>query len=174
MVKYLILLLLLVGMGCSQSDHAAPLIYEGPVNEMEDVELYHSENGKIKLKMKATAFHEFLNGDKEFPKGVYIEFYDEQTGELSSTLQANEAFYDKEKAEWRGRGNVEVKNIQKNEQLNTEELFWKPGEKKIHTKKFVTIRQQNDVIYGQGLDANEDLSDYKIHKISGTLHVEEE
>ena len=42
----------------------------------------------------------------------------------------------------------------KNNQLNTEELFWNRLTKKIFTDKFVTIRQQGDVIYGTGLDAN--------------------
>ena len=174
MLKFVIASLVLIFMvACDAPEQTQPLIYEGPVREMEDIEIFHTENEKIKLKMKAPVFHEFLNGDQEFPEGIDLEFYDEH-GNPSTTLHANEAFYSNEKAEWRGRGNVEVKNIEKNEQLNTEELYWKPDEKKIYTDKFVTIRQQNDVIYGQGLDAAEDLSDYRIHKVSGTLEIKEE
>jgi LPS export ABC transporter protein LptC len=68
---------------------------------------------------------------------------------------------------------VEVKNVAKNEQLNTEELFWKPDDQRIFTEQFVTIRQQGDVIYGQGLTAKQDLSDYVITHPYGELDVKE-
>lgn len=158
--------------GCNSPDSKELLEYKGPVSEVENVELYYSENDKVKVKMVADLLYTFENEDREFPKGVYMEFYDE-SGKLESTLQANHAFFFKKENQWRGRGNVEVKNVEKSEQLNTEELFWKPKEKKIFTEKFVTIRQQGDVIYGEGLEANQDLSDYIIKKPAGEFEVKE-
>ncbi len=58
-----------------------------------------------------------------------------------------------------------MKNILKSEQLNTEELFWKPEEERIFTEKFVTIRQQGDVIYGEGMDAKQRRCFYAGHCI---------
>ncbi len=147
--------------GCNTAEIKEPLEYTGPLQEAENVELFYSQNEQVKVKMKAELLYEFQNGDREFPKGVYMEFYNE-FGRLESTLRADHAFYFKSEAQWRGRGNVEVKNVEKNEQLNTEELFWKPSKKDIFTEKFVTIRQQGDVIYGTGLTAKQDLSDYTI------------
>ena len=92
---------------------------------------------------------------------------------MTSTLRANTAFYFKTEEKWRGRGKVEVKNIAKNEQLNTEELFWKQDTKRIFTEKFVTIKQQTEVIYGTGLEAAQDLSDYTILKPEGEFEVKE-
>jgi hypothetical protein len=63
--------------------------------------------------------------------------------------------------------------LEKNEQLNTEELFWKPKEKKIFNDVFVTIRRQGDVIYGEGLEAKEDMSDYVIKKPAAEFEVKE-
>jgi LPS export ABC transporter protein LptC len=157
---------------CNQSDLKEPLVYDGPVRIGENVELYYTEDNLVKVKMIAALVHEFESGDQEFPKGIYLEFYDEN-GRLESTLRANEAYYFKKEHQWRGRGKVEVKNLEKNEQLNTEELFWKPAEEKVFTDKFVTIRQQSDVIYGQGLEAKEDMSDYVIKKPEGEFAVEE-
>jgi len=161
-----------MAMSCGNSEIKEPLEYNGPVSEGENIELYYSEKDLVKVKMTAALVYEFKNGDQEFPKGLYIEFYDE-TGQLESTLKANHAYFFKEQNQWRGRDNVEVKNLEKREQLNTEELFWKPAEKRIFTDKFVTIRQQKDVLYGEGLEANEDLSDYTITNISGEMEVEE-
>ena len=163
---------LIVASGCNQSDIKEPLVYEGPLRIGENVELFYTEDNQVKVKMIAALAYEFENGDNEFPDGLYLEFYDE-SGKLESTLRANEAYYFKKEHLWRGRGKVEVKNLEKNEQLNTEELFWKPAEEKIYTEKFVTIRQQTDVIYGQGLEANQDMSDYIIKKPEGEFAVED-
>jgi LPS export ABC transporter protein LptC len=157
---------------CNNAELKEPVEYTGPQRKAENVELYYSEKGQVKVKMQAAEVHEFQSGDREFPKGIYLEFYDE-FGKLESTLRANHAYYFKKEDQWRGRGKVEVKNIAKNEQLNTEELFWKPDQQKIFTDKFVTIRQQGDVLYGHGLEAKQDMSDYVIKKLEGEFEVQE-
>lgn len=162
----------LIATGCNQTEVKEPLVYDGPLRIVENMELFYTEDNQVKVKMVASMVHEFENGDRNFPKGLYLEFFDEQ-GKLESTLRANEAYFFKKENQWRGRGKVEVKNLEKNEQLNTEELFWKPAEEKIFTDKFVTIRQESDVIYGQGLEAKQDMSDYIIKKPEGEFAVEE-
>ena len=91
----------------------------------------------------------------------------------TSTLVANQAYYFKQEDKWRGRGKVEVKNMEKNQQLNTEELFWKPETKKIFTDKFVTIKTDSEILYGTGLDATENLSTYTITNPEGEIDVKE-
>jgi LPS export ABC transporter protein LptC len=165
--------LLFLQVACNNTELKEPLVYTGPLRKAENIELYYSEKDQVKVKMVAAEMQEFESGDREFPKGIYMEFYDE-FGMMESTLRANQAYFFKKENQWRGRGKVEVKNIAKNEQLNTEELFWKPGEEKIFTEKFVTIRQQGDVIYGQGLVANQDMSNYIIKEPQGEFDVKEE
>jgi LPS export ABC transporter protein LptC len=157
---------------CSNVENKEPLEYTGPLSEAENVELFSSENERVKVRMTAELAYEFQNGDREFPKGVFIEMYD-STGKVTSTLRANHAYFFKSEEHWRGRGNVELKNLEKQQQLNTEELFWKQKDQKVYTDKFVTIRQEGDVLYGQGLTANEDLSDYVITHPSGDMEIEE-
>lgn len=162
----------LVLSSCEQKENPKPATYEGPMTEGEDVELLYVEKDVLQFKVIADKIQEFATGDREFPEGLYMEFYDQQ-GKVSSTLKANHAYYFSKDNQWRGRGNVEVKNIETDEQLNTEELFWKPDTKRIFTEKFVTIRQQRDIIYGTGLDAAQDLSDYRITKPEGELDINE-
>ena len=134
--------------------------------------MLYSEKDRIRVKMLAAKILEFKNGDKEFPDGLYLEFYN-QAGIMTSTLKANHAFYFKEEDQWRARGKVEVKNIEKKQQLNTEELFWKETTRKIFTDKFVTIKLENEVIYGTGLDATQDLSNYTIRKPEGIFEIKD-
>ncbi|MBI3218249.1 MAG: LPS export ABC transporter periplasmic protein LptC [Bacteroidetes bacterium] len=157
---------------CRNKEVTAPLIYEGPLREAEDVVMHYTENDRVKALLKAKKIFEFQNGDQEFPEGIYLEFFD-KTGKLTSTLRANTAFYFKSESKWRGRGKVEVKNIEKNQQLNSEELFWFPGTRKISTDKFVTITDTHDILYGTGLDAMEDMSNYTIKNPKGNMLVKE-
>jgi LPS export ABC transporter protein LptC len=168
----LFLFIVFLNWSCSPPEVAKPIAYTGAQREIEDVEMLYTEKQTLKVKLLAKKIFEFQNGDREFPEGIYIEFYDE-TGKLTSTLQANTAFFFKAEEKWRGRGKVEVKNIDKNEQLNTEELFWKQDTKRIFTDKFVTIKQQTEVIYGTGLEAAQDLTDYTILKPEGEFEVKE-
>ncbi len=164
--------LILLQLGCQTKEATAPVEYSGPLSEMENVDMLYSERDRIKVKMVASKILEFKNGDKEFPAGLYLEFYNEE-GILTSTLKANHAFYFKEDDKWRGRGKVEVKNLEKHQQLSTEELFWKESTHKIFTEKFVTIKLESEIIYGTGLDAAQDLSSYVIHKPEGIFEIKD-
>ncbi|MBX2965310.1 MAG: LPS export ABC transporter periplasmic protein LptC [Cyclobacteriaceae bacterium] len=167
-----IVLLVLVLSGCGKNKLTQPLEYEGPYREAETVELFYSENQVVKVKMLADVLYEYQNGDREFPQGIYLEFFGED-GSMTSTLRANTAYYTKKDNTWKATGKVEVINLEKNEQLNTEELFWRPDKEEIYTEKFVTIRMQTEVIYGEGLEAKQDMSSYTIKKPQGEFTIEE-
>jgi LPS export ABC transporter protein LptC len=164
--------LLLLLLACSQPHSGPPLVYEGPMREADSVELLYTENLILKIKLQAPKVLEFQNGDREFPEGIYIEFFNEY-GQLTSTLRANQARYFKTEDQWRARGKVELINLEKNEQLNTEELFWKPAKEEIFTESFVSIKMQNEVLYGEGLRAKQDMSDYTILRPQGEFVLTE-
>ena len=172
MKKYFYLIFFIV-VSCIQKENTQPVEYEGPLQEAADVELFYSENEAIKVKMETPLLYEFKTGDREFPKGIHLELYN-NAGVLSSTLRADHAYYFKTEDKWRARGKVEVVNKEKNEQLNTEELFWFPAKEEIMTEKFVTIRQRQSIVYGEGLQAKQDMSSYTIIDPQGELEIEEE
>lgn len=147
--------------------------YEGPINEAEDMVLFRSETATLRVKLITPHFQEFANGNKKFPKGLYMEFYDED-GMMTSTLKADEAQYFSEEDHWRGRGDVVIRNIENEQQLNTEELYWKPSEERMYTDKFVKISLPDQVLYGKGLEAKQDFSEYTIKQPEGEFYVDEE
>ena len=161
---------MLIIFSCEPEEKKQIKPYEGPLREMENVEVLHTERDKLKVKVLADKIVEFQDGDQEFSEGIYLEFFDE-FGAISSTLRADHAYRFKKDNKWRGRGDVQVKNFEKQQQLNTEELFWEPATKKIYTDKFVTIRDRRDVIYGTGLDADQNLTNYVITKPEGEFEV---
>jgi LPS export ABC transporter protein LptC len=173
MRRFLFTFLTISTVSCIKPEIVQPVLYEGPLRVGENIEMFYTEKELLKSKVKAARILEFQSGDREFPEGIFIEFYNEQ-GKLESTLKANQAFYSKKDDRWRGVGNVEVVNTEKKEQLNSEELFWKPSTKRIFTDKFVTIRLATQVVWGTGLDAAQDFSDYTIKNVQGEMELEEE
>ncbi len=172
MRNHFLVCILLLALACKPKETSEPVEYSGPLREAYDVDMLYSEKDRIKVKMKAKRILELKNGDQEFPEGLYLEFYNE-LGVMTSTLKANQAYYFKKENQWRGRGKVEVINLERKQQLNTEELFWSPATKKIFTEKFVTIKLETEVIYGTGLDAVQDLSTYTIKKPEGDFEIKD-
>jgi len=160
----------LVLASCDKKENPNPVAYNGPMREGENVTMLYAEKDILKMKLTGKKVLEFENGDREFPEGLFIEFYNEH-GILTSTLSANHAYFFKREYQWRGRGHVEVKNLETFEQLNTEELYWKPDTKRIFTDKFVTIRDATDVMYGTDLDAAQDLSEYTLRDPKGNFQA---
>jgi LPS export ABC transporter protein LptC len=66
--------------------------------------------------------------------------------------------------------NVVVVN-EKGEQLNTEHLVWDQKQAKLLSDAFVKITTKDEIIFGTGLEANEDFTRYKIFNIKGTLSI---
>lgn len=138
-------------------------IYTGPVAIAENVETVYSDSARLKLSIKAPLQTEFQTGDREFPKGIEIEFYSLE-GQKTTRLTANYARYDKQAAIYIGIGNVVVENFKEKQKMQSEELKFNHIEKTIFTDKFVRVTTPTDVMTGDGLTANQDFSSYKIKR----------
>jgi len=148
-------------------------VYEGPITEMDSVKTMMTDSGKMVLRLSAPKQQDFENGDREWPSGLFLEYFDD-SGLPSSTFRSNYAIKIAEENLYMGEGNVIVKNLQNGDELNTEQLFWDPNNETFYTEKFVTIISDGEVHTGEGLTANQDFTSYQILKPSGTLQIEEE
>jgi len=146
-------------------------VYEGAFHEVEGLELWYSDSAVVILMVQAEKLLEFENGDQEYPEGIYVEFYEEDTVR-TSTLKADHAYYTKKTDLYHAVGNVKLVSFKKNQKLNTEELFWSSREKQVYTEKFVVIETEDDVLHGEGLTASQDFSTYRILKPTGELGIE--
>lgn len=160
-------------MGC-KSKEALDLVvpYEGPILEVENTVTYYSDSAVVKMKMTAPRQFEFENGDREFPDGLYLEFYD-ALGNITSTLEADYCYFTAEEELYKASGDVIIKGYSTQEQLNTEELFWNQKEEKVFTDKFVRIEKEGEIHMGEGLEAKQDFSEYRILKSRGSILLTE-
>ena len=130
------------------------LEYNGPLIDLDNVQTLYSDSAIVKLKLKAPRQLEFDNGDKEFPQGLYLEYYND-SGTVISTLSADYCYYYHETDTWRVLRNVILKDLKTGQQLNTEELFWEPRKEMVHTSKFVRVETEDEILMGEDLEAKQ-------------------
>ncbi len=146
------------------ADQASIQEYDGPMTSSTNIHLVQSDSAIIRSDLKAPKQLEFANGNIEFPEGIEIQFF-EKDGTLGTTMRADKGFYLKEQNLYKGMGDVKVKNLLKDQQLQTEEIFWNPNEKRIYTDKFVTIQERQTLFNGTGMEADESFSTYKLKNV---------
>ncbi len=151
--------------GCREDvDTASLQRYDGPINTAFNIHLVESDSAIIRSDIKAPKQLEYANGNIEFPDGIEIQFF-EKDGSLGTTLRADKGYYLKSENLYKGVGDVQVKNLIKDQQLQTEEIFWNQAEEKIYTDKFVTVRERQTLFNGTGLEADQSFTTYKLKNV---------
>ncbi len=142
-----------------------------PTESGMNVETIYSDSAKVKVKLISPQMDRYNDKEPrlEMPKGVHILFYDEQM-KVKSELTADYAVRYEADKRMEAKGNVVVLN-ERGEKLNTEHLIWDQVSGKIRTEKFVKITTAEEVIYGDGLESNQDFTKYKILKPKGTISI---
>ena len=146
--------------------------YTGPMRILTNAEIEHSDSAIVRGRMITPKLYDFSSGDRELPKGGYLEFYD-LNGQITATLRSDYGYYTIEDETWRIEGNVILKNAESGETLHTEQLYWNPKDGKVFTDKFVRIENGDEILTGIGLTANQDFSSYVIKEPQGTFILEE-
>lgn len=163
--------ILLLSFGCRENvDPDALKVYDGPINSATNVFLIHSDSAIIRSELTAPRQLEFQNGNLEFPDGIDIKIFSID-GQLETTMRADRGYFLKNENIYRGEGNVQIKNLIKDQRLQTEEIFWNQAEKKIYTEKFVTIQERQTLFNGTGMEADDSFSNYKLKKVRDSRTV---
>lgn len=142
------------------------------VERAEEVTIIYSKDGLTKARLFTKNFQHIQNVNPtyiEMSKGLKVEFYND-TLQVQSVLTAKYGKYFEQSGNVLVRDSVVVTNIKK-EQLNTEELVWNEKLQKFYTEKFVRITTPTQVIYGDGLESNQNFTIYKITNIKGIIGI---
>lgn len=147
---------------------------KAPNETGKNVEIIYSDSAKIKVKITGPVLEHYSKDTAYvlFPKGVHTLFYDD-SAKVKTELTAKYAIRYENLGRMEARNDVVLVN-EKGERLNTEKLTWDEQKKLIYTDAFVKIKTADEIIYGDGLESNEDFTKYKIKNIKGTLGLTEE
>jgi len=172
MYRFFLLLASIVFIACSGNVNQEKFVepYKGPMMTAKNITTIYSDSGYKKVKLEAPVQLLLQSNDREFPQGIYVEFFD-KTDAPKAILTSNYAIFYKGQNLYKISGNVIVDNKAQGKKLLTEELFWSPLTKKIYTEKQVIIETPNETIKGIGMNANQDFSSYSILSPVGTVLV---
>jgi len=139
----------------------------------KDVEILYSDSAVVRVRVTGPVLYNRLDRDdprQEFPQGVKIEFLQPNLS-IRSTLTAKTATRRQEKGQIIARDSVVMTTIEQ-ERLETEELIWDEKTAKVYTEKFVKVTKPGEIIYGYGLEADQDFSYWKIKVPKGRIKID--
>jgi len=157
------------------------------VNKIEDIDLLYSDSsiddyglglemtyylkGELEFKLIAPEMQKVLEPIEKniFPQGMQVFIYNQKLDTIA-TISSDFAVQNNNKNLVEVQKNVVLKNF-KNEQLNTEKLFWDKDKKQIYTDDFVTINTEKEIIMGYGFMTDQTFSTYSLSNITGTIYL---
>ncbi len=138
----------------------------------DSVTIFYSNNGRTKAKLVSTKFQHVLGGKSTYiqmSKGLKITFYAED-GAITSSLTAKNGRYFEDNNNVLLRDSVHIVNAN-GETLLTDELIWNDQSQKFFTEKKVQINTPTQILYGNGMEANQDFTEYLILQPTGIIQV---
>jgi LPS export ABC transporter protein LptC len=138
----------------------------------EDIETFYTNKGESKLALRAKVQLRLQNGDEVFPKGFFIDIYDE-AGKRKTEIKADSGHFLSEHGLYLMIGDVKVSNFTQQQILETPILYWDERFREIYTDTVLKITTPKEIINGVGLRAKQDFSQYKIGRPTGVIRIEQ-
>lgn len=136
-------------------------------------EYFYSDSGRLRNRLRAGRVEEYMGDSRqrtEMSEGLELVFFNTDGGQ-GSVLTARKGLIKPRKNLMEVRDHVVFTNV-RGERLETELLIWSQDSDRVWTDQPVKIIRAQDILYGQGLDANEDFSRYTIGRLTGTLFMD--
>jgi len=159
--------------GCGNQAKEAPVaaVHKGPVpEEGRQIESYMSEAAKVKGKLTAPYMLRYQRADTpyaEFPHTLHVDFYNDSM-KIESQLDAKYGKYLQNQNKVYLRDSVVVKNILKGDTLHCKHLWWDQTTQKFTTDDSVAIYTKDKILFGTGMEADQDFRKYTIKHLTGS------
>lgn len=128
-------------------------------------------SAKVKGKLTAPFMLRYQRADspyEEFPRTLHVDFYDSAMV-VESQMDALYGKYLEGQAKVYLRDSVVVKNILKGDTVHCQELWWDQHTERFSTDKPVRIYTKDKILFGTGMEADQNFRWYTIRKLTGTV-----
>jgi LPS export ABC transporter protein LptC len=126
---------------------------------------------KVKGKLTAPYMLTFQRADSpyaEFPRTLHVDFYNDSM-QIESQLDAHYGKYLQNQDKVFLRDSVVVKNILKRDTVYCRTLWWDQHTERFTTDDPVRIYTPDKILYGTGMDADQNFRNYTIKKMTGMV-----
>ena len=135
-------------------------INEVPVQTVDGMFIVQTENGRIQMRTEAPVMERYERDTlsyEMFPKGFFVYGYTDDE-KLETEIVADRAKHMKHKdgrESWEAYGNVVVKNLIKQEVMETDTLYWDQKNEKIYTHCYVRLYSPDGFMQGYGMESDQ-------------------
>ncbi len=135
-------------------------VNEAPVQTVDDMFIVQTENGRIQMRTEAPLMERYERDTVSFelfPKGFFVYGYTD-SGKLETEIVADNARHLKYKdgrESWEAFGNVVVRNLIKQEVMETDTLYWDQKNEKIYTHCYVRMYSPDGFMQGYGMESDQ-------------------
>ena len=138
---------------------------ETPVQTVRNMFIVQSENGKIQMRASADLMEKYERDTLSyelFPEGFSVYGYTDE-GLLETEIVADNARhlkYDDGRETWEAYGNVVVRNLIKQETIETDTLYWDQKNERIYTHCYVKVYSPDGFMQGYGMESDQRARDH--------------
>ena len=132
-----------------------------PLQTVDSMYMLQTDNGKIQMRVVTGKLQRFDNDSvsyEYFPDGLWVYAYTDDEV-LESTIVSDAASHDRNKKTdkeiWKAFGNVVVKNIVKQQTMETDTIYWDRTNKEIYTDCYVRMYSPDGFMQGYGMRSDE-------------------
>ena len=133
---------------------------ETPMQTVRDMFVVHSENGGLQMRMEAPLMERYERDSMSFecfPEGFAVYAYTEE-GLLETQILSDNARhlqYNDGRETWEAFGNVVIKNLIKQEVMETDTLYWDQKNEKLYTDCYVKLYSPDGFMQGYGMESDQ-------------------
>ncbi|MDA0682880.1 MAG: LPS export ABC transporter periplasmic protein LptC [Bacteroidetes bacterium] len=180
-----LLILLPLALACRMHDSGVTVQTlkeeNAPASESWNTSMQIMEDGKQRLTMNAEYMARWetpdstwmiLSGADEQIGRVTVIIFDAD-GDTSAVVTSQQITYQERARRFEARGDVQVLSGS-DRSVQSEHLSWSELTARVSTPGFATITTPTEQLSGYGLDADENLADFSLARVSGTVLVEDE
>ena len=136
------------------------VIAETPVQTVRNMFIVQSENGKMQMRAVAELMEKYERDTLSyelFPEGFAVYGYtDDELLETEIVADnAKHVKYTDGRETWEAFGNVVVKNLIKQEVMETDTLYWDQKNEKIYTHCYVKMYSPDGFMQGYGMESDQ-------------------
>ena len=141
---------------------------EVPVQTVRDMFIVQSENGKIQMRASADLMEKYERDTLSyelFPEGFSVYGYTDE-GLVETEIVSDKARhlkYDDGRETWEAYGNVVVRNLIKQETIETDTLYWDQKNERIYTHCYVKIYSPDGFMQGYGMESDQRARDHILY-----------
>lgn len=151
-----------------------------PFQTVEKMFAVQTENGYTKMRIEANLMEGYENDTSRyevFPDGFSVFTY-LPDGRMETRIDAQKARHIVSKKGsrpevWQAFGNVVIKNVIKNEKMETDTLYWDQGKHEIYTDCYVKMTSPDGLMQGYGMRSDDRARNAILHKPFDSFGVTE-